>query len=510
MATATARRTPKKKATRRAVARATPPRRSPRRLRPFTVEHFRRWSRDLVLDNEERWKLEPFQTDFVRDLFAGRPENWLVLPEGNGKTTLIAGIALYHCEFKPTASVPVAASSRDQAEILYGQAEGLVLRTPRLAKLFKCLPGYRRIICHTNRSRIQIFAADDRTGDGPLPTLAITEELHRHRDLKLYRTWRGKLGKRKGQIIAISTGGEVGSEFEQTRTRIREAAPDVKRRTCFVRAASPQIVLHDYAVPDKADVEDLAVVKSANPFSGITVETLREKRHSPTMTLGHWSRFTCNRATRGDQSAITESEWSAAATDEQIPEGEPIWLGLDVAWKHDTTAMVPLWMRDERFRLLGRATVLTPPRDGNSLKAALVEQALRDIHARNPIHTVVMDPTKAEQLAQWIRDEIGAEVVERSQTDKFAVMDYERFMEGLRTGTLVHSNDRDLTKHAMNAIARLLPGGRTRFDRPSTTRQGGDQERRVIDALTAASMVNTSAVVGVTNDHEIQPWGVAS
>ena len=42
----------------------------------------------------------------------------------------------------------------------------------------------------------------------------------------------------------------------------------------------------------------------------------------------------------------------------------------------------------------------------------------------------------------------------------------------------------------MNAIARKLPGGDYRFDRPTTTRSNARmQDQRVIDALTAAAMV---------------------
>ena len=38
--------------------------------------------------------------------------------------------------------------------------------------------------------------------------------------MRLYRTWRGKLDKRGGQIVVISTAGEPGGEFEET---IRQA-----------------------------------------------------------------------------------------------------------------------------------------------------------------------------------------------------------------------------------------------------------------------------------------------
>jgi len=57
--------------------------------------------------------------------------------------------------------------------------------------------------------------------------------------------------------------------------------------------------------------------------------------------LPHWRRFNCNLPTRGDDAAIQEVEWAAAEVADTIPEGEPVWVGLDVAWKWDTTAAGP-------------------------------------------------------------------------------------------------------------------------------------------------------------------------
>jgi len=476
------------------------------------MPHFRAWARECVLDTGQPWVLEDFQEWFVRDLFKGYAEAWLVVPEGNTKTTLLGGVALYHCEYRESAMVPVGASAREQAEWIYRQAEGFVLRTPRLREVFRCQEGYRRIRCDSMMSRIQVFAADDRTGDGVIPTLCLLDELHRHRDLRLYRTWRGKLGKRGGQLAAISTAGEPGSEFEVTRELIRQSATRVKRSRggAYLRAESSQLVLHEWAVPETGDVEDMATVKRANPFSGVTVVGLRDKRSSPTMTLPHWRRFVCNLATRAGNAAVTEVEWEKAETAERIPPGEPVWAGLDIGWKWDTTAIVPLWMPSPEQRLFGPASVVTPPRDGTSTDPHLIEIALEDLHAVNPIHTIVMDMTKGEQLAAWIEAELGAEVVDRGTKNADAVMDYDKFMEALRNGWLRHTGDAALKRHVLNAVARMLPGGDTRFDRPSSSRGGRTgsdlQEVRVIDALVAAAMVNA---IAASQPVRADPWVAA-
>lgn len=476
----------------------------PTDLEPFTVEHFRRWALDLTLDSGDPWVVEPYFELFLADYFAGVPECWLIVGEGNAKTTNLGGLGVYLLEFRPNPSIPWAASSRDQAEIGYRQAEGFVARSPRLKSFLKCQEGYRRIKRQDGTGRLQIFAADDGTGDGIIPTDAFLDELHRHKNLKLYRTWTGKLNKRKGQLATISTGGEYGSEFELTRENIRQATPVISNAPGYTHCRSERIAFHEYATPEGADVTDMEIAKLANPFRGITVESLAEKFATPTMTLAHWQRFTCNVPTRSDDAAITETEWWSADIAKvgddwpgfpvEIPEGEPIWLGLDVAWKWDTTAMVPFYMTDKQHRLLGPATILTPPRDGNSLDPDDVERALWDIHQRNPIHTVVMDTSRAEQLGLWIEKKMGALVIDRQQTNPAAVQDFDDFMEALRNGWLKHSGDAGMAKHALNAVARILPLGDARFDRPNQSRSGPEQERRVIDALSAAAMVNSTAV----------------
>jgi len=496
---------------------------APRKSQPFTVAHFANWAKNLILDTSPArpWIVEPFQLAFVADVFAGYPECWLVVPEGNGKTTLCAGLALYFCEFSPTSSrIPVAASARDQAEILYLQAEGFVLRSKSLhdevvsalqkirgrLKLsiprFRPLPGHRRIE-HYKGSRIQVVAADERTGDGVIFRLAIIDELHRHRDLGLWRTWAGKIGKQGGQIIVISTAGEPAGEFETTRTRIRQKAAQIERKGCFVRATSPGIVMHEWAVPETGDIDDLDTVKGANPFSQITVASLAAKRQAPDYDRAHWQRLTCNLPTRGGNPAIGELEWEAAKTDERIPLGQPIWVGLDLAYKWDTTAAVPFWWRDPGFRLLGPAEVLVPPRDGTSMNPERIHEALLKLAQDNPIHTVVMDPSKGEETAAWIVDKLGARVLEHTQGNIVQVEDYERFMEGLRTGVLHHSGDQALKDHAMNAVVRLLPAAGARFDRKADMRMAEGQNQRVIDALVAAAMVHSTAVAELGNEYEL-------
>lgn len=448
-----------------------------------------------MLDTDALWPVQDFQLEVAADILAGEPEVWMVVPEGNAKTTLLAGIALYHADYTPSAEVVLGASSRDQCEWLHRQAAGFVERTPGLKKRFRVFDGYRRIKALRTGGRIQVFAADERTGDGVIFTLALLDELHRHRDLRLYRTWRGKTRKRGGQLAAISTAGEPDSEFEQIRERLRTEAAEIHRDGAYTRAASAGMVLHDYSVPADADVEDMEQVKAANPLSTVTAQTLAEDFASFTMSMPHWRRFKCNQAVRGVERAIDEGEWDGAGTDEEIPVGKPIWVGLDIGWKWDTTAWVPFWWRDHEYRLFDKPAILTPPQDGTSLDPKEVKQAFRDINARNPVEVVVMDESRAEDIAGWLRDEFpNLKVVPYGQGNPMKATAAERFLEGLREGFIKQPRDPEFTRHVLNAVSRTLPDGRVRFDRPSTSRNKSQQGRRVWDALDAASMVHATAV----------------
>jgi phage terminase large subunit-like protein len=472
-------------------------------LEPFTVAHFQAWSSRLVLKDGAPFVLEDWQGGFVADVFQGYRECWLIVPEGSGKSTLVAAFTLYCLEFRPEANIPIAASARDQAEIIFQQATGFVRRSPALHGRFQCKPGLRQLV-YEDVSRAKIFASDAGTGDGIIPwPLEILDELHRHKNLELYRTWAGKLDKEDAQLVVISTAGEPGGEFEDVRESMRQAATETEVDGCFGRYRGPTSVLHEYAVPEDGDVEDLELVKAANPASRVTVETLRAKRSRPSWNLAHWRRLTCNMPTRSESAAITERAWADALAPPalRIPPGEPIWLGLDLGWVRDTTALVPFWMPETSRRVFGPAVILEPPGDGSHLAADVVERALMDVHSHNPLHTVVMDMSRGEHLAQWIEDELGAEVISVSQTNPQAVLDYERFTEALRLGWLFHSGDEGLRRHVLNAVARVLPGGESRFDRPRESRTVAPemQRRRAIDALVAAAMVHSTAVAAATN-----------
>jgi hypothetical protein len=528
---------------------------------PGSVSHFERWAYELIFEDGRKHAPEQYFLDFVADLFTLSDhdygigpkfeENWLIIPEGNSKSTGISQLALYHLETVRYPWVPVAASARDQAEILFGQALGFVERTPGLKYQSELNPhgpydakGTRQLNHRYSGGKgMKVYAADQETADGVIPTLPIIDEGHRLRDLGLYRLWKGKLNKRHGQIVMISTAGVPGRDFEKTRKKLKTAAHDVKRRgQCFGRYATETTVLHDYAVPSVSAVEDFEIVKEANPLSTITIGSLRSKRQSPSLDFGEgWLRLTCNIAARSSKAAVHDAEWDEMllkkgeweeAPDARIPEGVPISIGLDVAWILDTIGIAPLWMCSTHRRLLGPGTIIEPPRDGRQISSVVLHDEIQRIARRNPIYLVAMDTSKAEETYQWLLaggddGELGDPlVVDRTQGNKHAAEDYVAFMEAIRGGAqgeervterwLRYTGEPDRVvngitgdaeevagaarTHVMNAIARKLPSDKYRFDRESPSRAEKEQDNRVIDYLQAAAMVNRQAAADFGNE----------
>lgn len=465
------------------------------------------------MDNDERWDPEAFQLEIVEDLFGDFLAVWTIIPEANGKTTLMGGVGLYVADFKSAASILLAAAAREQAELMYEQAAGFVRRTPGMDRRFRCYDGYRRIRSLRGGGKIQVKAADDATGDGVLYDLALIDELHRHRNLKLYRTWRGKAEKRGGTIGVISTAGEPGSEFEDARAQIKAGASEVREDGFHTRAVNGATVIHDFAVPTSADVDDMDVVKRANPFSGITVASLRVKRDDPAMTIDHWRRFVCNQATLTGGSAIQPEEWDRLGErDLVVPEVAWRCGWVDLGWKIDTTAVGALvWESDER-RIVTGVKVLEPPVDESAVVAAMLQRQI-DLGC----DMWVLDPNAgAEQMVQLLEkgthplqtddrerakyglspltgSEVPLEFVAHSQDNAPMAQAAARLDEAIRNGWLVHDGDRKLRAHVLNAVAKPLGDAKWKFDRPADAK--GDRRRKYpIDALTGVLMANNIAV----------------
>lgn len=403
--------------------------------------------------------LEPFQRRLLADYFEGVRESLILVPKKNGKTSLLAALALFHLLTTPDAACYVGAASRDQARVLYEQAAGLARRSPWLRDEVKVQAGYLRILNRKDSGFIRVLAADANTADGVIPTLALVDELHRHRSGGLYAVFRDGLGPRGGQMITISTAGD---DLDSMLGRIRAAAralPGLKssRGYHFVRTES--LAYHEFALEPEDDRDDLDLVKLVNPASWQTVEELRIRHASPTTRPWEWARFACGVWVYGEDTAISDQEWSRCADPKaRIPsDAQGVVLGVDFGWSRDTTALVPVWRADESTPIVvGEPTIIYPP-DGGRTLVKTVLTAVEEYGQRWPDVTVVLDPAAGGEIAgDRIENDLGLNVTVHSQQPTLMALAAQRLTTAIANGDLCHPDDAELNRHVLSAVPKTV------------------------------------------------------
>ena len=302
---------------------------------------FGAFCRELRVEDGRAFTLHPFQRQMLADHFAGARETALIIPKKNGKSTLMAALALYHLVVTENAECIMVAASREQAEIILRQARMFIRSSAPLQRLLTI--QQRSILSKADEGRIRVLAADADTADGVIPTLAIVDELHRHKTAELYGVLRDGLGPRGGKLITIST---AGSSTDSPLGKLREKAhamPGFTRRGKHNHVRSPDgtFAFHEWCLGPEDDPADMAVVKRANPAPWHTVQELRELHASPTTTASQWLRFACGVWTEADEPWLEGPTWDVLATpDAEIARGSAVWLGVKV--RLDESAVVAM------------------------------------------------------------------------------------------------------------------------------------------------------------------------
>jgi phage terminase large subunit-like protein len=435
-----------------------------------SLRGFAAFCRTLTIENGKPLRLEAFQRRMLTDYFGGTRETLILIPKKNGKTTLLAALALYHLTHTENPMCPIAAASRDQAMLLFEQARGFVQRSPELQEKVRVLRGYREIRLRDPdrpddpkaiRGLIKVLAADEDTADGVLPTLALVDELHRHKSAGLYQVFRDGLMGRDGQMITISTAGDDQTSPLGVLRTAASTMPGLTRKGAYRHVTAKGFALHEWALDEDEDRENMRIVKRANPASWWTIAGLRALHQSPSMKPWEWARFKCGVWVFGEQGAISEKEWRACEeAGAEIPAGTSgVVIGIDLGWKWDTTAIVPM-VFDDGTITVDEPRILIPPRDGSALDEEQIQEVLEDLDGQWFEITAVIDPEAGgESLAQWIERELGWEVVTHSQKQTSMARAAQRLSEEISAGRLRHGGDADLTRHVLAAAPKAVGEG---------------------------------------------------
>jgi phage terminase large subunit-like protein len=438
------------------------------------AELFESFARDVGLH------LEPFQRRIVSEVYSPRRELLVVLPRGNGKTTLMAALALWHLLTTRNAEAICAAASREQASLLFGKARTMALSHPELEKRLEVT---RREL----RSRdgvLKVISADAGKQYGLGPTLALIDELGWHPNHELYVAIRTAMQKRHGKLVTISTPGVSGAEGPLERLRARALSqPSVERSGSLTRAQGPNLALLEWSVAEDGDIDDMSVVKAANPLSTITEADLAEQREAVHELA--FRRLHCAQWTEAERYWLPPGAWQSCAAEYVIEEGEPVWLGVDVGGSRAASAVV--WLTEDLR--LGVEVF-------QGVEAVLeVVEKVRDLAGRFDVREVRFDPWRFQQAALELQAE-GLNTMEFPQSHARMVPASERLYAAVVEGRLKHPNDPDLNSHVSQAIAKDTPRG-WRLDKSERSAQ--------IDAVVALAMA-LEAVEAQPEPAELLGW----
>lgn len=161
--------------------------------------------------------LAPWQVFIVANLFGWHRldngqrrfrEAHIELARKNGKSTFIAGIGLYmlFADGEPGAEVYSAATTKEQASIIFDAADDMVKKSPYLSSR---IGRYRNNLhVEASSSKFEPLAADATNLDGLNIHCALLDELHEHPTRALYDVLNTGTGSRSQPLIAaITTAG---------------------------------------------------------------------------------------------------------------------------------------------------------------------------------------------------------------------------------------------------------------------------------------------------------------
>ncbi|WP_226578206.1 terminase large subunit [Acuticoccus sediminis] len=280
--------------------------------------------------------------------------------KGNGKSPLLAGLGLYGLcvDPEPGAEVYAAASSRDQAMVLFRDAVAMANQSPALSRRIKQMgidPVWELV--YRGRSGDRRFfkpISADKRKSGPRPHFALVDEVHEHRDRAMIDMLEAGFKFRREPLLAMATnaGHDVGSicheEHMHAVATVTEGAagnPIDDRTFAFVCSLDED---------DEWETDPSCWIK-ANPLLNVTISEawlageVQKARLMPGKRNGVARLHFCQ-WTHAETAALSREAWMRCVGDvdpDALTEaGYPCYGGLDLSRTRDFTALTLVWVLD--------------------------------------------------------------------------------------------------------------------------------------------------------------------
>jgi phage terminase large subunit-like protein len=424
----------------------------------------------------------------------------------NGKSTDAAGAALVGlvADGEQGAEVYVAATKRDQAKIVHGEAVRMVKRSPELRAVVQTLRDNLSVAA-TN-SKCEPLGADADTMDGTSPSTAIIDEIHAHPNREVYDKLDTGTGARQQPLIWIIT--TAGADMASAWGEFRDYAEKV------LRGILPDDTFFAFiaCADEKDDPWDPVTWWKANPNLGISVqyddlERKANKAKNVPSQRNAFLRYHLNVPTSMESALIPTGAWDACTDplDVELLAGQACYGGLDLSRTSDTTSYVlafPPTPERPKWAVL-RWSWLPGEQRNTQLPAVIswidqglivatptlitdydaVERVMLDTKERYDIREVCFDQWNATEFAEKkMFGEHGMPMVKFPQNIASYNEPSKRLIELVTEGKLIHGGDPVLRWMAANAVGKEDVNGNLRPIKASKN------SKKRIDAIAALIM----------------------
>jgi len=379
-------------------------------------------------------KLEPWQVFILTTVFGWvKPDgkrrfrrSYIEVPRGNAKSTLSSAAALYMlaADREGGAEVYSLATTRDQARIVFGDAQTMARKSPGFRSRFGVEVGAHNIHVLASGSKFEALSAEGSTLDGLNIHFGCVDELHAHKTRTVYDVVETATGKRDNSLLwVITTAGSNRSgicyEARTFVTKLLEGLFDDESQFGII-----------YGLDDGDEWTNEAALIKANPNWGVSVRPevllpLQAKAMQLPSAINNFKTKHLNEWVSADASWMDMRNWDACA-DGTISldqfEGCRCFIGVDLASKVDLAAKARIFEREGKFHVFmeyylpesavedGRNSqysgwarqgllTVTPGNvtDFDQIEAELVEDA-----SRFEVTEVPFDPFQATQLSSHL------------------------------------------------------------------------------------------------------------
>jgi phage terminase large subunit-like protein len=370
------------------------------------------------------------------------------LPRKQGKSLMGSALALYGLfAGEAGAEVYSAAGDRKQARIVFNEAREQVVKSPVLSAHCKV---YRDAIeVPAFNSVYRVLSADAKSQAGLNPSLVIFDELWVQRNDDLYdQLTLGSGARVDPMIVSITT---AGYDINTLCGRLYDYGKAVAQGD----EVDENFGFFWWEAPADCSITDRSVWKQCNP--NLAVKLIDEDdletsaRQSSEMAF---RRFRLNQWVRAEESWLPAGAWERLVGEVEIDPDLETWVGIDMALKHDSIAVVMAQPQGEKVAVTAK---IWHPSE-KAVDVASIEHYLREIHLKYNIKEFAYDPAYFQRSAEILIDD-GLPMVEYPQSSQRMIPACGHTYELIINNKVVHNGSPVFTDQVLSAAQRMTDTG---------------------------------------------------